>query len=239
MAVAHPRRLMTARFMALAAGAPAVGGDPIMMVNTRASPLGLEQSPATFTWSLEPHQVQTGFRLVVKEAPPNSTAVVDSGMAWTVGGNSSGTTACLPEQRFATGMWDAWSATPIWAQPGPQHSSSGGPGSPPGPPTLPTFVHMYANLTLPPGAAVYSALAFVYAEPPPPTIRQGLAGQVREPKLLGAYKLFVDGVQVAAGPGRAVCDPEQGQTPPCTPAANYDTVHPRRQTGKLQLDKPG
>lgn len=127
----------------------------------------------------------------------------------TEGTNSSGAavTQVSTPLAFFTSLADTWEARPIWASP----CSA---GTRAGPPwfnnTTPDYAWFRSSLALPVGEEVVSALAFVSAEAPlsvenPEVTRAFKWGLDRGSKILGAYKLFIDGAVVGVGPGRPRC----------------------------------
>lgn len=133
--------------------------------------------------------------------------------------NDSSVLTSVP-QRFFTAP-SSWAATPMWAAPCPGADDS----------TPPQFAWLRASLALPAGAAVESGLAFVTALGPVNAPPLGCCGEDEQgTKILGAYKLFVDGVAVGVGPGRSRCEPvSQGACAPEQPFDGFDLTE-RLQT---------
>jgi hypothetical protein len=94
-----------------------------------------------------------------------------------------------------------WDAAPVWAAPC-AASGNGGNGT-----AQPDYAWFRSSLALPPGDAVVSALAFVSAEAPVSLVPSSWRFHEFEQgsKILGAYRLIVDGRPVGLGPGRPRC----------------------------------
>jgi hypothetical protein len=123
-------------------------------------------------------------------------AAADAWSAWSA--NATGATALT-----------SFSAAPIWA-----------PAAAPATPAAPQFVLLRAVVALPPGARVAAALAFATAQP------QRSLNDHENGKLLGAYKLYVGGALVGAGPGRpGRCGPQLPDGADCTPEHLFDTYN--------------
>ena len=173
-------------------------------------------SPLLLSWALPPTlPVQRAYRLLITTATSltaNAT-VFDSGWApsaaqragvprsllqpareyaWTVAvqGADGSASAWAPPQRFFTsGGAGAWAASaPIW----PASCSGGGP---------PRFARFHADIALGAPRDVLSALLFITGSPPIYTDPWNVT------KLLGGYKLAVNGSVFGVGPGRTSCGP--------------------------------
>lgn len=92
----------------------------------------------------------------------------------------------------ATSPNDWGDATPIWAAP----NATG---------TLPAFAFLRSQAPIRQDRTIASALVFITANPPLPSHVE--EGHYRPPKILGGYKLWVEGTVVGVGPGRARCGP--------------------------------
>ena len=123
---------------------------------------------------------------------------------------------------FLTGPVWSLGTSPIWSHP----DASGG---------LSRFALLRSQFAQPPSPSprrVVSALAFITANAP-----MNVMGDKRAPpKILGAYKLWVNGVLVGVGPGRPICSPVQlrdavpcaqfnGSRPPQQMYDGYDLTH--------------
>eukprot|EP00038_Savillea_parva_P011094 m.195046 g.195046 ORF g.195046 m.195046 type:complete len:1141 (-) comp19371_c0_seq1:207-3629(-) len=111
-----------------------------------------------------------------------------------------------------------WDATPMWAAPCPDGDGD-----------VPEFAWFHASLPLPTtastrGVDIVSVLAYVTAEGPLNIAPFGCCGEMLQgTKVLGAYKLFVNGHAVGTGPGRAECGAiSPGICQHTTPYDGYD-----------------
>ena len=104
------------------------------------------------------------------------------------GASSGGDVVESSPQPFFTSL-AAWDATPMWSAPCP--SGSGDP---------PEFAHFYNTVATDTDEHVESALAFVTADSPLTIPPFGCCGEAEQgSKLLGGYKLIVDGAVIGIG----------------------------------------
>ena len=144
--------------------------------------------------------------------------------------NADTVVTSLP-QPFFTSL-GAWDATPMWSPPCP-----GGDGD------APEFAYFYSTLSVPQDAdhEVESALAFVTAEGPLTIPPFGCCGESEQgSKLLGAYKLFINGDVIGVGPGRNECPAiAQGDCDRKVPYDGYDltAIVKKRQQQQQQQEE--
>ena len=204
-----------------------------LLADWRASPaLGIESVTPSLSWAVPPSQTSQSAARITVFALPSGRPVWDftvngsaqsvtyagaalqscTQYAWSVltidGGGSS--SAWSDNATFVTGVHSqAWpGGVPIWT-----------------PNATAQFVYMRTELQpLPASPQLFSAYAFITANP------QGSSpGEQENSKLLGAYKLYVNGAIVGIGPGRPgrcgpVCPVGGGKGPcTCTPEHVYDT----------------
>ena len=207
-----------------------------LQVDGREVPvLGVESSFPTLQWAPPAEQLQQVAAQVQVFSLPSGLLSWDSGKvmtaaltlqysgptlssmatySWQVRGwdaNASSPSPYSAPGLFVTGVGAAWTAAlPIWH---PNASAS--------------FTFLRAELPLPESkSAIFSATAFVTANPQPST-----AGEVENGKLLAAYRLYVEGAWVGLGPGRPgncgpICPLQGDPLPcPCSPHHWYDTYN--------------
>eukprot|EP01065_Artemidia_motanka_P024845 TRINITY_DN29764_c0_g1_i1.p1 TRINITY_DN29764_c0_g1~~TRINITY_DN29764_c0_g1_i1.p1 ORF type:complete len:1083 (+),score=269.43 TRINITY_DN29764_c0_g1_i1:53-3250(+) len=199
-----------------AAAAPPTG----LLVDLRASPVGVESARPRLSWALAPDTAQAAAQVLV--TGPDGSSVWDSGLLntsapeleyagpaltpatqhwWRVQvTDPAGVLSVSQPSAFVTAMHDAWTAKPIW-----HPTTKGG------------FVFLRKEFTAPSGA-IRDASVFVTAQTQP---TKGFSA-----KLLGAYKLMLNDEFVGIGPGRAgrcgPAFPPSPFVPTCSPEHVYD-----------------
>jgi len=225
----------------------------LLLVGGLSSPaLGVDARAPRLSWAAPPTiAAQAAFSINVSEAATGAPAWrtrVTSGLqavayagallrpattyVWTVALEGADGTLTAPSApaTFITGLHGATAATPVWV-PGSSNGGDGGSGSGSDGGIAnqsASFVFLRYTAALPAGqGAIVSAVAFITTMP------QAYFGPVEadNSKLLGGYKLFVNGALSGVGPGKASrCGPlcpvqrrgAQG-TCTCAPEHLYDS----------------
>jgi hypothetical protein len=231
--LSKPKAMRTLSIFAIGLAVRSQEVPTLLRVDGREVPvLGVESRNPTFQWAAPSDQQAQAASQVRVFAFPGEVLVWDSGRlnssvlsavyagpslqpmaTYAFAIRSWGASNATPSEYsyaglFATGVWDKWSATPIWH---PNASSS--------------FTFLRSEFRLP-SAEVASAYAFVTANPQPST-----QGEIENAKLLAAYRLYVDATWIGVGPGRPgscgpVCPIQNDPLPcPCSPHHWYDTYN--------------
>lgn len=233
-AMLHPRLVAAVAAIISVAAQPLA--PTLLRVDGRETPvLGVESRTPSLQWAAPTDQDAQASVQVELRALPSGSVVWDSAQvsttalslaysgpalssmttySWRVrswGVNSSSPTAYSAPGTFVTGVWGTWSAaTPVWH-----------------PNATAQFVFLRADLPMPsPAAPLFSAIAYVTANPQPST-----QGETENGKLLAAYRLYVEGSWVGLGPGRPgncgpICPLQNDPLPcPCSHHHWYDTYN--------------
>lgn len=138
---------------------------------------------------------------------PRSSLEASRGYSWTVAvrdGAGADSVWASPQQFFTSAGAPTWAASaPVWAAP-----CDGG--------ASPKFAYFRGAAPIPTGRTVQSALLYVTGSPPIYNDPWNVT------KLLGGYKLWVNGTSRGVGPGRTACGPVRPGGGPCVPVQPVD-----------------